>query len=52
MKRETADQLTEMLQTNFKSTKNWVKKQKKLSMEEFENAVREKYAAYKEKKNK
>lgn len=50
MSEETAKMLTEMLSTNFKSTKNWVKKQKHLPMEEFEVAVKQRYQKYKEKK--
>lgn len=50
MNEEVAKMLTEMLLTNFKSTKNWVKKQKKLSMEELESAIKERYQKYKEKK--
>lgn len=50
MSNDVAEMLTEMLRTNLKSTRNWVKKHKKLSMEEFEEAVREKYAEYKEKR--
>lgn len=52
MTKEVADMLTEMLKTNLKSTKNWVKKNKKCSMEEFEELVRERYAEYKEKRKK
>lgn len=50
MNKEVAEMLTQMLETNMKSTRNWVKKNKRLPMEEFEEAVRERYAEYKEKR--